>query len=313
MSRDTSHGPRSMPLRTSDRGAGTRQAPCRHASHISSQDASKATDSPASTRSPGPIGLLPQEHLRFGVDERGRVAVRDGHALGRAGRPGGEDDPGVVAAQRRGRAPAPRRPGSADQAPLGDDGDDAGLGEHQLGALRRVVGVDGHVGRAGGQRGQDRHVERVAARRHPDADAVAAPDAAGGQPGDAVLDVGDQLGVGELDGAVVERRWRRGGGARCRRGCRSACAAAAPAQTTDTARGSRALDPLLSRVHATKRRRLPRGAVRCPISRVGRRLADSAAWRGVFLRHGVVITSSVVGRPVPWACRHDGGGRDLRR
>lgn len=57
MSRDTSHGPRSMPLRTSERGAGTRQAPCRHASHISSQDASKATDNPANTRSPGPIGL----------------------------------------------------------------------------------------------------------------------------------------------------------------------------------------------------------------------------------------------------------------
>ena len=56
MSRDTSHGPRSIPLRTSERGAGTRQAPCRQASHISSQEASKATDSPASTRSPGPIG-----------------------------------------------------------------------------------------------------------------------------------------------------------------------------------------------------------------------------------------------------------------
>ncbi len=53
----TSHGPRSIPLRTSERGAGTRQAPCRQASHISSQDASKATDSPPSTRSPGPIGL----------------------------------------------------------------------------------------------------------------------------------------------------------------------------------------------------------------------------------------------------------------
>ena len=57
MSRATSHGPRSMPLRTSERGAGTRQAPCRQASHISSQDASNATDNPASTRSPGPIGL----------------------------------------------------------------------------------------------------------------------------------------------------------------------------------------------------------------------------------------------------------------
>ena len=52
----SSHGPRSTPVRTSARGAGTRQAPCRHASHISSQEASNATDSPASTRSPGPIG-----------------------------------------------------------------------------------------------------------------------------------------------------------------------------------------------------------------------------------------------------------------
>ncbi|KZX19848.1 hypothetical protein ACH61_03052 [Rathayibacter tanaceti] len=51
-----SHGPRSIPLRTSERGAGTRQAPCRQASHISSQEASNATERPASTRSPGPSG-----------------------------------------------------------------------------------------------------------------------------------------------------------------------------------------------------------------------------------------------------------------
>ena len=41
---------------TIDRGAGTRHAPCAHASHISSHEASNATDSPASTRSPGPSG-----------------------------------------------------------------------------------------------------------------------------------------------------------------------------------------------------------------------------------------------------------------
>lgn len=52
----TSQGPRSAPLLTCDRGTGTRQAPYRQASHISSQEASKATDSPAMTRSPGPIG-----------------------------------------------------------------------------------------------------------------------------------------------------------------------------------------------------------------------------------------------------------------
>ncbi len=52
----TSHGPTSIPLRTRARGAGTRQAPYRQASHISSQLASKATDSPAITRSPMPSG-----------------------------------------------------------------------------------------------------------------------------------------------------------------------------------------------------------------------------------------------------------------
>ena len=62
-------------MRTSERGAGTRQAPCRQASHISSQEASKATDSPASTRSPGPIGLVGEEQPGLGVHERGGRAV----------------------------------------------------------------------------------------------------------------------------------------------------------------------------------------------------------------------------------------------
>ena len=54
----TSQPPRSSPLRTTERGAGTRQAPWRQASHISSQEASKATESPASTRSPGRSGSV---------------------------------------------------------------------------------------------------------------------------------------------------------------------------------------------------------------------------------------------------------------
>jgi len=49
-------GPTSTPERTRERGAGTRHAPYAQASHISSQLASKATESPAITRSPGPIG-----------------------------------------------------------------------------------------------------------------------------------------------------------------------------------------------------------------------------------------------------------------
>ena len=195
-----------MPLRTSERGAGTRQAPCRQASHISSHEASNATDNPASTRSPGPIGLSCRNirasastnaaALRwvtatpFGVPVEPEVKMI--HA---SSRPSGD-----AARQPR------RRAGAADEARLGDDADDVRLAEHQLGPLVGVVGVDRHVRRTGGQRRQDRDVERVAARRHPDADAVAAADAAGRQPRDAVLDVGDQLAVGELDGAVVDRR-----------------------------------------------------------------------------------------------------------
>ena len=54
--RSRSHGPRSSPDLTIERGAGTRHAPWAQASHISSHEASKATDRPASTRSPGPRG-----------------------------------------------------------------------------------------------------------------------------------------------------------------------------------------------------------------------------------------------------------------
>ena len=106
----------------------------------------------------GPDRVVLQEHPRLGVDERGGAAVADRDALRGAGGSGGEDDPRVVATQRRPRAPSPRRAGPADQALLGDDRDHLGLAEHQLGPLVGVVGVDRHVGGAGGERRQDRHV-----------------------------------------------------------------------------------------------------------------------------------------------------------
>lgn len=48
--------PSMSPARTVSRSAATRVAPKRQASHISSQEASKATDRPAMTRSRGPSG-----------------------------------------------------------------------------------------------------------------------------------------------------------------------------------------------------------------------------------------------------------------
>ena len=145
-----SQGPRSMPVRTRARGAGTRQAPCRQASHISSQEASKATESPASTRSCGPDRLGLEEDPGLGVDEGGGRAVPDRDAFGRAGGPGGEDDPGVVVGDRLpGGREGPGTAGVRDDRPAGaQDAGNAGLAEHQLGPLVGVVGVHRDVGGA---------------------------------------------------------------------------------------------------------------------------------------------------------------------
>ena len=92
----TSHGPTSTPLRTSDRGAGTRQPPCAQASHISSHEASKATDSPAMTRSVSLSG----EPWRNSRDSASTKAAAErcetATPFGVPVEPGGEDDPGVV-------------------------------------------------------------------------------------------------------------------------------------------------------------------------------------------------------------------------
>ena len=174
--RSASHGPSSTPERTSARGAGTSAAPLAHASHISSQLASNATDRPASTRSSGSTC----HSVRLAVDERDRGAVGDGDALRRAGRARGEDDPGVVV----GTGAAGTAGGLAEPCQLelvADRGADAGVGEDLLGARGGVVGVHRHVGGAGGEHAEDRDVELGGAAGDADADAVARPDAAGAQ------------------------------------------------------------------------------------------------------------------------------------
>ncbi|SIH11945.1 Uncharacterised protein [Mycobacteroides abscessus subsp. abscessus] len=137
------------------------------------------------------------------------------HPLGGAGGTRGEDDPCVVAGRRFGGPPPTRRSGSANQSVGSDHGGHLCLAEHQRGALVGVVGIDGHVGGARCQGREDRHIQRVAARRHPDTDAVTTPDAAGAEPFDARFHVDDQLRIGELNGAVVDGRRigiLRGGG-----------------------------------------------------------------------------------------------------
>ena len=147
-----------------------------------------------------------QEHLRLSVDECRRIAVGDGHPLGHPGGPRGEDDPGVVADRRRGGSPTARGTRAADQAGLGDHPGDRSLAEHQRGPLFGVVGVHRHVTRSGGQDREHRHIQRIAARRHPDPDPVAAPDSASGQPPRTLLDVDEHFRIGELYCAVVDPR-----------------------------------------------------------------------------------------------------------
>ncbi len=146
-----------------------------------------------------------QEHPGLGVDECGGVAVADGHAFRGTGGSGGEDDPGVIADLGWCCRPSSGRSGAAAQPRLGDDAGHSGLGEHQLRPLIGVVGIHRNVCCAGGQDGEDRQVQRIAAGGHPDSDPVAPADPAGGQPPGSRPDVPDHLAVCQLDGAVVDR------------------------------------------------------------------------------------------------------------
>ena len=120
-------------MRTSARGAGTRQAPCRHASHISSQEASNATDSPASTRSPGPIGSSTRNRRASASTNAAAAPVAHRDALRGARRAGGEDDPRIVAGTGRARQ-AERRAAWSGPA-VAEDCAHPGLAEDELGPL----------------------------------------------------------------------------------------------------------------------------------------------------------------------------------
>ena len=210
-----SHGPRSTPVRTSARGAGTRQAPCRQASHISSQEASKATDSPASTRSPGPIGSSARNRRASASTNAAAAPWLTATPFGRAGRPGGEDDPRVVVG-------APGAPGvpigalcGVRAAAVAEHRAHPGLAEHQLGAFVGVVGVDRDVGGAGGEHGQDRDVQLGGAGGDPDADPVADADARLGEAPARGLDLLGQPAVGQHGARLRRSRRRWGARSRC--------------------------------------------------------------------------------------------------
>lgn len=155
----------------------------------------------------GADGLLGEEQGGFGVHEGGGAAVADGDALGLAGGAGGEDDPRVVfgtGAGGGGAGAGLRCAAGVDALSAAEDRADPGLAEDQVGALVRVLGVDGYVGGAGGEDGEDGHVQLVGPGRHADADPVAESYPGGGEGLAPALDLDGQGPVGQSGGSVVE-------------------------------------------------------------------------------------------------------------
>ena len=96
------------------------------------------------------------------------------------------------------------RAGRGAQSVSGEHGGDAGLAEDELGALRRIVDVDGDVGGSRGEGRQDREVEVRRARGHVDAHARTRRDALAVEPRGGLGYVGVHLGVGEDTLAVID-------------------------------------------------------------------------------------------------------------
>jgi hypothetical protein len=137
-----------------------------------------------------------------------RRAVCHRDAFRGTGGAGGEDDPRVVLGSRRStRSLQCGEPGSHPQAEAAaEDRADARLAEDELRPLFRLVEIGGHVGRAGGEHGQDADVELGPAGRHGDADPVAGADAVRPELAGAAFDAVGQCAVGQPGDAVVEGR-----------------------------------------------------------------------------------------------------------
>ena len=196
MSLATSHGPTSI--------AAAHQRPRRR--HQAGAVAPRPATSPRTTRrrrrtarpSPGrpsPIGRSWRNSRDSASTNAAAERCVTATPFGRAGRAGGEDDPGVVGRTRlrRARAARPGPRGSStrgarsarcrghDVQLVADDRGDVGLVEDQPGALVGVVRVDRHVGGARHEHAEDRDVQVGRARPDPDPDPVAPPDTASPQ------------------------------------------------------------------------------------------------------------------------------------
>ena len=157
--------------------------------------------------------ILLQEHPGLGVDECRGVTVADCNTFGGSGRTRGEDHPRVVlgCGQLGHRSTGTQfgrilfRRGAGSDSARSDDGRHLRLTEDQFGALFRIVGIDGYVRSPDVEDRQNRDIEREGPRRHPDADAVTAPDTGVGEPLGTLGDVVQQFGVADRHRPVVDR------------------------------------------------------------------------------------------------------------
>ena len=119
----------------------------------------------------------------------------------------GEDDPRVVGGPRSpGRAHGRAAAVGLVALPTGEDAPHPGGGEYQVGTIRRVVRVDGDVGRAHGKGAEDGDVEVGRSGRHPDPDTVAAADTVCGEHRGHLVRLAPHRRIVEAAGAVVDRR-----------------------------------------------------------------------------------------------------------
>ena len=171
----------------------------------------------------------------LGADEVGEAAVLDEDAFGAAGGAGGVDDVGeVIGGERDGGrgggqggepvmglvererdAAGGCEPGQGGQErAVREDETNAGVGEHEAEAVGGVVGIEGEVGGAGLEGGEecDEHVEGAG---EGDADEGLGAGALGAQPVGKAVSAGVEIGVGEGGGGagVDEDGGRCGGGA----------------------------------------------------------------------------------------------------
>ncbi|GJE78634.1 hypothetical protein BGCPKDLD_5252 [Methylorubrum suomiense] len=153
-----------------------------------------------------------------GTDRRGMHGERpvgDGHALGLAGRSGGEDDVGELVGME-GQAgigggsgegvrvvEAQARAGGALARHVGEEEAGAGLADDGVAALRGGVGIDGEVGGAGLEDGEDGD-EGVGGSFEAQGDAVFGVDAASDESMGEGIGAGIERGIGEAGRAVDE-------------------------------------------------------------------------------------------------------------